>query len=243
MTNFDGTDVFTSNVVAGDKLDKVGVWHGTTLPTSPTNKIPTDGLFFKTDTGILFHNTGTLASPVFTQISRTITAPKLVLLDAYIASIAEGTHTFTPSTALKFEDYSEFIVLIHGQASASFILQMKINGDSGTKCGSIGSRFNTTYTGLSQLNTSQYQLLTALLIGAGGDNFGGRISIQTSDSRAGLTPEVHALSHMYGTSVAYEVMAHNARGSANSDLASIEIKTSTSTWKIGTRISTYGVLR
>ena len=62
-SNFDGTDTITGNPVAGAKLDRTLLWHGTTLPTNPTNEVPANGLFLKTDTGILYENTGTIHAP------------------------------------------------------------------------------------------------------------------------------------------------------------------------------------
>lgn len=69
MTIYDGTDVFTGNNVTGAKLDSVSMWHGTTLPTAGSNQVPANGLFFKTDSGLIYENTGTLASPTWTQVS------------------------------------------------------------------------------------------------------------------------------------------------------------------------------
>lgn len=71
MAIYDGTDVFTGNNVTGAKLDSVSMWHGTTLPTSGSNQVPTNGLFFQTDSGLIYENTGTLASPTWTKRSST----------------------------------------------------------------------------------------------------------------------------------------------------------------------------
>lgn len=69
MTIYDGTDTFTGNNVTGAKLDSVSLWHGTTSPTAGSNKVPTNGLFFNTSSGLLYENTGTLANPTWTQRS------------------------------------------------------------------------------------------------------------------------------------------------------------------------------
>lgn len=65
MTEIDGTERFAE--VTSSKLGKNVVWHGTTLPTNPTNQIPANGLFLKTDTGVLYENTGTESSPTWTS--------------------------------------------------------------------------------------------------------------------------------------------------------------------------------
>lgn len=62
----DGTQGFTDNTVPGSLLDVISLFHGTTLPTAGTNKIPQYGLFLKTDTGLIYENTGSLATPVWT---------------------------------------------------------------------------------------------------------------------------------------------------------------------------------
>ena len=64
-SNYDGTSGIKGDQVTGDKLDRTRMWHGTTLPTNPTNEVPSNGLFLKTDTGAFYENTGTIGSPVF----------------------------------------------------------------------------------------------------------------------------------------------------------------------------------
>ena len=69
MSIFDGTNTFKSTQgISADHLDKTVVWHGTTLPTNPTNEVPANGLFLKTDDMILYENTGTEAAPVWTEV-------------------------------------------------------------------------------------------------------------------------------------------------------------------------------
>jgi len=67
-SDFDGTSGIKGDQVTGDKLDRTLLWHGTTLPTNPTNEVPTNGLFLKTDSSQLYENTGTLAAPVWTLV-------------------------------------------------------------------------------------------------------------------------------------------------------------------------------
>ena len=72
MTIQDGTETFKGDQVTGDKLDVTVGWHGTVLPTNPTNEIPTNGIFLLTatdggnDPG-WYENTGTVSAPVFTK--------------------------------------------------------------------------------------------------------------------------------------------------------------------------------
>lgn len=65
-SNYDGTSGFKNDTVTGDKLDRISMWHGSSNPTAGTNDIPTNGLFLNTTDGIIYENTGTLASPTWT---------------------------------------------------------------------------------------------------------------------------------------------------------------------------------
>jgi len=65
-SNYDGTDTISGNTLTGAKLDRTLLFHGTTIPTNPNNEVLSNGLFLKTDTGVLYENTGTKASPTFT---------------------------------------------------------------------------------------------------------------------------------------------------------------------------------
>lgn len=75
MTVYDGTDTFSGDKgVSSARLNKTVLWHGDTLPTAGNNEVPTNGLFLKTNTGIVYENTGTLGSPTWTiRIAQVLT--------------------------------------------------------------------------------------------------------------------------------------------------------------------------
>jgi hypothetical protein len=91
MVDYDGTDTFTGNVVTGNKLDTTAMWHGSTLPTSPTNEVPANGMFMDTDDGIIYENTGTLGSPTWTARTSASSTP------AEFANATTGGATITPT--------------------------------------------------------------------------------------------------------------------------------------------------
>lgn len=103
MTISDGTETFKSDQVTGDKLDTVAFWHGTVLPTNPTNEIPVNGIFLLTATdganspGI-YENTGDKTNPVFTQrVATQAIDPDALFGDGSDGdtTIASGTTTLT----------------------------------------------------------------------------------------------------------------------------------------------------
>ena len=80
MTISDGTQGILGETVGGAQLDTTLGWHGTVLPTSPTNDIPVNGLFLLTavdgsNTPGWYENTGTKAAPVF--VLRTATGGRV----------------------------------------------------------------------------------------------------------------------------------------------------------------------
>ncbi len=71
MTVQDGTDVFASTkAISSERLNTTVLFHGTVLPTNPTNEIPTNGKFLLTqkdgnNAPGFYINTGTVAAPTW----------------------------------------------------------------------------------------------------------------------------------------------------------------------------------
>lgn len=105
-SDHDGTSGFKSDVIPGDKLDKTAFWHDTTLPTSPTSEIPTNGIFFLTttdgsNTPGIYENTGTLGAPVWTQR----VATEAIKPNALFGDGADGDVTISSNTTLTEPKY------------------------------------------------------------------------------------------------------------------------------------------
>jgi len=110
MTISDGQDTFKGNQVTGDKLDVTAGWHGTTLPTNPTNEIPTNGIFILTGTdgsnspGI-YENTGTAGAP--TWVARVLHAG---LGDDFFGDGSDGPATNPVVNAGDFKQYTNLTI-------------------------------------------------------------------------------------------------------------------------------------
>ena len=160
----------------------------------------------------------------------------LDLLDVHTATGTESTYTFTQS--LSFDNYSNFIVIVQGGATAALQLQLVINGNT-----TSNHHYNREYyTGGSVAVTAVadedfFELASTNII-AGTNAFYAIIEIEMNDN-----DESYAL--MRSTSQAYAQLRWERYyglqgGISTGDLSSITIKTSTSTWIAGTRICTYG---
>lgn len=105
MTTSDGDEKFSSTQsVTSDKMNKVVMWHGTTIPTNPNNEIPNLGLFLKTDSGEIYENEGTEGSPNFVLKMAGGAEEKQV----YPYSIVKGDYTIPTNAVATSEIVSDF---------------------------------------------------------------------------------------------------------------------------------------
>jgi len=105
MTVYDGTDEFTgSKGVSSARLNKTVLWRGIALPVGAANKIPQNGLFFKTDSG-----------EIYEQTSADISSPNFVLRTAGGSGVNQvvAPHNTTPG------DYPELTATPAGYFASS----------------------------------------------------------------------------------------------------------------------------
>jgi len=186
---------------------------------------------------------GALSSLSLLNTDLLIDLHKYELLDDYEASVAEGSHTFTPASALEFDTYSKIIVVIDGLTTASFALQLIINGNRASNTYlTVGKRFVFTPSEtLISENSVQMTLCTATLLGLAAESFSAYCSLVATDTTTG-TNRLFFESIGHGGADS-EIKTGIDQVNAVTEITEIIIETSTSTWRIGTRMSVYGIKR
>ncbi len=163
-------------------------------------------------------------------------ASGLETLLKYEAASTEATKTLTKT--LTNDKYSEIIIIMDGEASATFALQLVVNSVEGTSNYSRG--FSYTGSAVASVisdGASQLQIYSAI---GGAYQFAAEIHLYLNDIN---------IKDILGQSTCHEGQAIKteqyglAVQTTATSITSIEMKTSTSTWKAGTKISIYGVLR
>ncbi len=159
------------------------------------------------------------------------------LIETYKATGAEASKTFT-FTAKDFDTTSELQLILDGETTAALVLQITINGSTNSKYRYTGSQIiGTTETLVNATADAALQICPTAIINAVRQFFGViHIGLTTGGSNF---PQIHG--HMASISRYYDFSAD--LNEAHTNISSIEVITSTSTWKIGTRLSLYEVTR
>lgn len=166
---------------------------------------------------------------------------KVVLLDEYTAASAESTKTFTFSPALDNDTYSKIIIQVMYRGTAAQNLLCVWNGETGANYYGGGQRFtSSTLAYISISAASSLQVASSTILSGANADLDGQIAMQwirsnlmTVDSKLGKLQTVGTFEQVFG----YNDQSNDAT------LSTLTIKTSTSTWAIGTKFSVYGVLR
>ena len=161
---------------------------------------------------------------------------KLELLDVHTATGTESTYTFTENE--DFDNYSNFIVIIQGGATAALQLQMIVNANETSNHHYSREYYTGGSITVTEVNDEDFYEVASTNIIAGTNSFYGIIDIRLNDN-----DEKYALYRANScsyASVRWERYYGMNSGIGTGDLSSIQIKTSTSTWIAGTRISIYG---
>jgi len=160
---------------------------------------------------------------------------KFELLDEHVAAGTESTYTFTPAAPLTSDLFSEIRVYYEMDSSAALALEMKLNGHTDYDWSKAFIR-GAGVSGLTGLGTTEYELISATSVN-GAQEFAGIARILQMDMAGGK---------MYIES--YFSQARDCEVGGGSDettdilgIDTIETRTSTSTWAIGSKITTYGV--
>src|SRR6185437_3871479 len=135
-------------------------------------------------------------------------------------------------------NYSEIIIVITGEATAALALQLQLNGVSGTAYVYNGQRTtNAALTSVSATGQAQFVPLSATAISAANDTFFAEIHIPLSDTTgaklSGFSFAADGITNSYMEDFTFQV-------NGGPTITSITTKTSTSTWKANTRITTIG---
>jgi len=160
----------------------------------------------------------------------------------YEATVAEGSHTLS-FTAVDFDDDSMIVLVIDGSATAALGIRMTINNLSAANTYKADGRvIGAGVESITQFSGTFFNLAEA----GGGDvsadatfNSITRITLNKSG-----TNDFAQIDYSMYTDVEEEaVVVGGVLKSAISSISSLEIVTSTSTWKIGTRFTVYKVSR
>ena len=169
------------------------------------------------------------------------TSPALwTVLGDYEASIAEGTISFT-FTAVDFDDDAYLLLVIDLAPTASFNLLVSVNNVKTANYSSDGRRITGGVETLLDINTAAgWQVASSTLVDDSGANIFGIVEIGLTKGAANDQPMFNCRFQSVGAK--NEVLG----GMRNTDATSIsrvDIDTSTSTWRIGTRMTLYKVAR
>ena len=175
--------------------------------------------------------------PVLGESAPAKEADGMVLLAKHTAEVVESTFTFDLADIdlSKNGKYVEVIVKVEGKATASLALQVDINAAGGTNYQIHGTRSTTSAdTHIDLITQAQIQLLSTTIIPS------------TQNFMAELTMKVNPDDILFGIfrgEVYDQGIERGVWGRLLSaaKVTSIEIKTSASTWRIGTTIEVYGV--
>lgn len=164
----------------------------------------------------------------------------LVVLDNHTATGNESTYTYTPSSALLFTTYSKIIIEIALDCTDTFNLQMVLNAVAGTSNDSAGFRWTgAAQADFSSFATTQLQIASSSLISN---------TISKCVSHIEFTAVDDDADAIMGHCISCGKLGENAElmnlsVAGIKTITSIETKSSASSWKIGSTITTYGVLR
>ena len=174
--------------------------------------------------------------------SKTDAVPVLwELIEDYEAGSAEASHTFT-FTALDMDDHSELVLIMDISPTVILNLQCQVNGHVAANYQDIG--VSTAQGGLNTVidNTNQTAatLISSATLGAG--NRSAFCETHFGLTKAGTGDNILFSSKSMGLLTIQEVTGHSL-DSAKTEISSIKILTSTSTWQTGTRMTLYKVKR
>ena len=161
-----------------------------------------------------------------------------VLLARYVSRKAEGSAVFSLAGIDMFNKYSQLKILFDGEITAGLKLQCKINGIGGTNNTSKGFKASgSTLTSIAPGAAAQLQFAGTSTAFANA-RLHGEANFQWNEAG---TPRFMGESKFYNSGADWDEMAHFVVDSSGK-LKSLEVKTSTSTWKTLSKIEIKGSL-
>jgi len=175
----------------------------------------------------------------------------LVLIEAFTAGGAGASKVFNLPTAYDAgSEITEWLLVIDGSVTAALELRMRINGSGAAQYRSWGSRQIATTGAVTDLTTGivAYNLLVdATALDAANLFFMGEVKLQVQNTGAPTGNYASMRSYFFtqgSASQFSQVMTGISDALAVQEtITSIEILTSTSTWRAGTRFWLYGIKR
>ncbi len=162
------------------------------------------------------------------------------VLGDYEASIAESSHRFS-FPAVNFDDDSMLVLVIDGSSSASFNLGIRFNKNSSSYFVD-GRRITGGGQTLIDLNGQTFGQIASTSVIAGVDRpFSSEIYIHLN--KAGAIKRINCNYMTMGGQIGIQEVATVTLLVNKTNVTDIDILTSTSTWKIGTRMTLYKVAR
>jgi len=171
-------------------------------------------------------------------------ASGMKLLKTYICTSAEASHEFDFSAEpLDSDTYSQILVLMTGEPTLSFNLKLNINQISTLKYYDDGFRITAGTETLLDVNAAAFStVLSTTVLTSGSAHF--FAEIQILHMKQGTTNYTNMFSQGHSiTMVGYEQRSHSVQTDMGETITHIKLSTSTSTWKVDTRISVYGIKR
>ncbi len=161
---------------------------------------------------------------------------KVQVIETYKAASAEGSKTFS-FPDISMDDVSKLILTLDGSTTGTLILKLTVNADTTSSYYSDGRNIAAGTETLINIDAAAYmQLFSAV----GSDAFAGTIEFQIVTAHATDQVFMNVVLHSPGGN---DTQWHGLLLTANTVISSIEITTSTSTWKAGTRFTLYKLLR
>lgn len=160
----------------------------------------------------------------------------MVLLGKHTAVVAESTFTFN-FAGITDDLYSEIIVVARGQVTAALNLQLTINGGSTGYYQDGVSAIGGSNANINIDNAAQLTFQSSSILNGANQEIEANAIIK--GSKVGTSRPTGRIEA--GTfSIGMEESAFGC-GSVTTPVTSITVKTSTSTWTVGTTIEVYGI--
>lgn len=162
-------------------------------------------------------------------------------LGDYEAAIAEASHVFN-FAAIDFDDDSILILVIDGSATLALALQLRINTIATASYNTDGYFIRAGAQTLIDLNgQTTIEIGSATIINGVNRSFFGEVKIGLNKS--GTLDRPKTLSSLGTDSGSGTQVVNGLLDSAEASLTDIEVRTSVSTWQIGTRMTLYRIQR